>query len=145
MRSIPSASGRPLYYDRNPVTRKEAAAVAAGAAVRATTQDWAYTVPSGKKCFVEFLYCRALNNSATAVNGSAFAEIRYQPSGGSESNLMSAIVPAGGASIVNGFTAAGVGLMGAGDIISGYSNSDNSAAGSSVVLQTTFKGSEFDS
>jgi hypothetical protein len=57
------ASDRAAYYDRNPINRTQYY-TAAALAPHGVTQRWAYTVPAGKKAFIDVV--RASNHRVSA-------------------------------------------------------------------------------
>lgn len=79
--------GRPAWYDRNP-TIQEGKYVAASVAPHAQEPRWTYTVPAGKKAFVELAFLRIYRRTAATTVGIWAADIYYQPSGGSSTSHM---------------------------------------------------------
>jgi hypothetical protein len=134
---------RPAHYDRNPLHVFKSSAITAGAATRAKTQDWAYTVPAARKAVIEALYVMVSENLAVVLNGNASALIDLQPSGGALNDLVIAELELSntGNSIVTYGTSA---VLLTGDLIAGYSRSNNSAAGSNVLIYENGKFTEFD-
>jgi len=63
------AASRLAPADRNPIPRFYKWAEDLSGATKAFTEDWSYTVPTGKKCLVEAVQANAYNNSTNPLNG----------------------------------------------------------------------------
>ena len=74
MRVSSYAVARPQYYDRN-ATTKNLAYGAAAIAPHLNTTRFTYTVPSGRKCFVESLSVSSYRDSAATVAGQQLLNI----------------------------------------------------------------------
>jgi hypothetical protein len=59
------AVARPVYYDRNQIPRLNSFSIS-GAAPHGSTQRWLYTVPAGKKAFIEWLQLSTHRDTAAA-------------------------------------------------------------------------------
>ena|SRR5260370_32424790 len=62
-------SGRPAYYDRNPLLNLTAAYSAAAVAPHAQVQRTSYTVPSGKKTIVALVNMSVLKTTVSTATG----------------------------------------------------------------------------
>jgi hypothetical protein len=80
-------SGRPAWYDRNPLT-KFLQFSAQGQAPLTVTDEWTYTVPAGRKAFIEYAFIRIMRRTAATSGTEYGAYISYLPSGGSVKNLL---------------------------------------------------------
>ena len=74
MRVSSFAVARPAYYDRN-ATSKNLVYGSAAIAPHANTTRFTYTVPSGRKCFVESLNVASFRETAATVVGQQFLNI----------------------------------------------------------------------
>ena len=140
----PGGGGRAQYYDRNPLAVANSSNISAGAGARALTTDWTYTVPAGKKAFIEFIRAGVINNSTIAIDASIGALVDYTPSGGSAHRLTVATGATGVSSYESERTSGASGVMLAGDALKGKTVSNNSAAGTSIDLNTAMKATEYD-
>lgn len=133
------------YYDqnRNPTKIDKDGNHTPGAAALADTTQWTYTVPTGKKAFWELSYCRVINTTTIAVNGTVIARIEFTKSGGAAIRLLEAILIAGETGN-RSQTVGQVGLLQAGDALAAVVNSGNSQAGTNVELRTAALLTEFD-
>ena len=68
------------WYDRNPIVNHEEY-FSGPIAPHAITQRWTYTVPTGKKAFLEMAACLVHRRTAATTPGWVSAELEYQPYG----------------------------------------------------------------
>lgn len=141
MRTTTPQGARPDIYDRNPVMIIRGAAVSSGAAGRASTTDWTYTVPAGKKFQIVQAYTHMSEVTGVAINNYAEAQIEAVAGGTSKRILLSRIVPGGEPMTTQSLGSGGVLL--AGDIVRGITGSFNSAA-VTIAHETGLLGVEFD-
>lgn len=138
------ASARPDYSDRNPAQKSDYVGATPGAAARAETTDWTYTVPAARALAFEYGYCHARNDATVAANAIAAARVEYVPNGGALRVMMQALVVTGEASVTRDPAISGKMHMYPGDVVRGITVSVNTAAGSNISLATAFKGTEYD-
>jgi len=115
------------WYDRNPLTRTQIW-VGLGIAPHAVTDRGSYTVPTGKKAFLETAFCSARRATAPTTSGRVGSAIYYTPSAGSPGYMLQ--TPFNNAA-VDSFQAQVVGQAGclvAGDIV-GLITLDESTGG----------------
>ncbi len=79
---------RGQYYDRNPVPQLEQDESAY--APHGETERWSYTVPSGKRAYIETLFLYVRRTSVATTVGYANVYVRYLPAGGSQVLLLMA-------------------------------------------------------
>lgn len=72
---------RPAYYDRNQVERN-ASYAASGVAPHGKTTRWTYTVPAGRKAFIEVMNATFFRLTAAGAASIVAAEIEEIPNGG---------------------------------------------------------------
>jgi len=131
---------RPAWYDRNPTPIN--AWYEADTTPHAETERWTYTVPAGKKGFVEFLSLYARRYLVATALLAAFGIIYYRPSGGTERKLTQVYLYD---NTLGKETSQVIGqgiTMGPGDRIRG-TTLDNSTGGG-ITFFLTMKGTEFD-
>jgi len=75
------------WYDRNPIVRVQNYNPTA-VAPHAQQQRWSYTVPTGKKAFIELMQVQAYRATAATTVGMAQAGIFYYPNGGTNQPLL---------------------------------------------------------
>lgn len=138
------ASARADPNDRNASQQSNEGFFNPGAAVRASTNDWTYTVPAGRKARLEASIAKCWNDSVTVTNALARVDVDYTPSGGSPRSLLLTMLPTGAASREEGEAVGYAMTMGAADRLRGFSRSDNNAAGSNVFVHSAFKSTEYD-
>jgi len=76
-----AGGARPAYYDRDPVMVNQESSLAALAPHGSTTR-FTYTVPSGKKAYMEVSYADVTVITAAAPAGSKSVRLTYTPDGG---------------------------------------------------------------
>jgi hypothetical protein len=81
MRTGQPIISRPAWYDRNPIVKCDSW-LGTSTAPHAETERWTYTVPAGKKAFLETLSMRMQRSSAASTGGTAVAWVGVYPSGG---------------------------------------------------------------
>lgn len=79
------------WYDRNPQHQLNSY-VFLQVAPHATTTRWSYTVPSGKKAFIEFITCMVHKSIVSTSADNAVAQIRITPSGGSATIILITLI-----------------------------------------------------
>jgi hypothetical protein len=77
---------RPEWWDRNPITNS-IQYVATGVAPHGATQRASYTVPAGKKAYVDMVLLTVRRDLAAGAAALAAAYATYTPSGGTETRL----------------------------------------------------------
>jgi hypothetical protein len=87
MRTWQTIIGRPAWYDRNP-THKLLSWGQLNVAPHGETVRWTYTVPAGKKAFVESVFAYLRRSAAATTVGRAAVVIWITPSGGSAAILI---------------------------------------------------------
>lgn len=84
-------SSRPLYYDRTMVSRTSY--YSSGAiAPHGITERWTYTVPTGKKAFVQSLLAVAQRITAAAPVSQYAALVTVTPNGGTLARVLLALL-----------------------------------------------------
>lgn len=79
---------RPTYWDRNAVpTVADGNSGAVGP--HGDTTRWSVTVAAGKKVFIDAAICETLRYTVAAPIGVYYCVLRYTPSGGSASSILS--------------------------------------------------------
>lgn len=141
MRSGSARSGRAEYYDRNP-SSPDLTYVAAGVAPHGTTQRAARTIAAGKKCYLETLHARIRRQTAAAPVGQVKITITYQPSGGTDSELMAAYLATNNVNDNTESALTAAGLCNAGDVIAIYTT--DQGAGGTIEYNAKIKATEFD-
>ncbi len=135
---------RPTFYDRNPLDVVKNGTVDVGAVTRAQTSDWAYTVPTGKKAFMDSAVAVVVENAAVATNARANAYIRLTPSGAGAVDFIVIFLPSGANAQAQQNVFGGSLTVLAGDVVSGLSLSNNNAVGSDVWVEEAAKFTEYD-
>jgi len=116
--------------------------VAGAIAPHVTTQRWTYTVPAGKKAFVELAFCQVFRTGVAGTLGMCVAYVQVTPQGGSATVMLGAKMwnnTAGAQDTVE------IGLawhMKAGDQIEGITQ--DGSVGGTIDYQLTAKITEFD-
>lgn len=135
------AVARPNYYDRN-ATSKQSSYVGGPLAPHSVTTRWTYTVPAGKKAYVESCYVDIIRGSAATSGPSCKAFIRVTTSDstigtlcatGGEFNTLNALISQ---------TVSNVGLLAAGDLV--QSDSYDNSTGGTLYIVMTAKYTQFD-
>jgi len=132
---------RPGWYDRNPV-RLFQYYKGDGVAPHSSTLRWTYTVPAGKKAWVELLVNRVKRSGAATTPDAVLSQIYLTPYGGSISTLLyvffnSNTLGAGDTIIVPASM-----MLGAGDVLSAYTQ--DASTGGLVDYLVSAKITEFD-
>lgn len=131
---------RPEWYDRTPSV--SLLSFNMSLAPHANTQRLSYTVPSGRKAYLEFLYLSLFRTAAAAPAGVVFLTFDYTPNGGLLTNL--AVIDYGG-NAVGDRVAEMVGstfTMLVGDQLALFTS--DSGTGGSVIYRLGVKITEFD-
>lgn len=128
------SSARAAWWEsvRNPVKRSLSFSTNPAAATRTSTKNATYTVPAGKKAYVDVVKVTAENASATGLNGRAGAWCEVTPSGGSARNIHEALLTIGDPQRYMNPGPAVVGYLAEGDELALWDFSGNNAAGSDV-------------
>jgi hypothetical protein len=86
---IPTPIARPQWYDRNPnpVTKQS---YKGGQTPHAVTKRWDYTVPNGKKAFVEYMFIRIIRRTAASAVGIVEAYISVVGAGADSGRIFEA-------------------------------------------------------
>ena len=144
MRLVAVNSARADYFDRNPTKVSKTGLSAPGAAAEALTTRGTYTVPAGKKAYLELIFIRSRESANVALDGAVIGTFQVTPSGGSLNTLLSSILEIGekGVSKENslGFSA----VLSAGDLAELTTQVVNAAAGTNVSIRVSMFGTEFD-
>lgn len=146
MEVVSGSAARNTYYDRNPAPVRRYVGDSPGAAALAIYEAWTYTVPAGKKFYLEAARAHVENRSATVLNGLAMGIVEYLPQdvAGENTDLARAILQIGQASTTYNENVSGAMLLAAGDRIRGRHQVVNNAVGSDVIVLSSLKGVEFD-
>lgn len=141
MGRILSGGGRPAWHDRNPIHRLNAYD-ASSVAPHTANNRWAYTVPTGKKAFVEYMCVTVRRDGAPTTAGLVMAYISVQPSGGSETTIAYAIhLNATVGTFDKTLVGASIMLF-PGDVLRGYTI--DLSTGGTMALNVSAKLTEFD-
>ena len=132
---------RPAWYDRNPSIQVKNYS-AAGVAPHTSTLRWSYTVPSGKKAFLELADIEVVRATAATTVGMVSAGITYTPSGGSEVNVIVVEIRTNGVGDRAGKTVGQAFVMSAGDSIKAYTT--DTSTGGTIDYTMSAKITEFD-
>lgn len=134
-------AARPQFYDRNPVPKSQLFS-GAGIAPHADVIRWSYTVPVGKKAWVDGCTVYVIRDAAATAVNSCFCGIQYTPSGGAISrlNVCYQVVNTVGDQIHNSLTQ--IGALMPGDLIQA-DDSDISTGGTHVIEESA-KYTEYD-
>jgi len=132
---------RPAWYDRNPIQRIQNWDEGA-VAPHANTQRWTYTVPPGKKAFVEYAELWAKRLTAAGTVGIVEANVRVTPSGGSASAIMRVYVITNNVGDVDKAVVGQALTLLAGDMIE--CRSADSSTGGTATYHSAVKIVEFD-
>lgn len=135
------SASRPNYYDRT-LAIATASYLAEGLAPHADTQRWSYTVPSGKKAYLQALTCMMHRDIAAAPAARAIVFARYTPSGGSATYLAVVKELQNALGIPHSSSFAGTGVMRAGDVLISETG-DGSTGGAYTFLSAAWL-AEFD-
>jgi hypothetical protein len=133
---------RSAWYDRNPTTKVYNFYQTQGP--HAITQNWAYTVPAGKKAIVELAQLKIKRSTTPSPMGAVYACIKVTPSGGSIATVLYADLLVGTAAIGDADSAQlqGTLALSTGDMI--QAADVDSSTGGTVEYSETMKVTEFD-
>ena len=132
------------YYDRNPTTIINLAALNIGEATRAETEEWTYTVPAGRRALIALLQLGVENRSTMATDDLARVDIDYTPSGSSEQRVISVELPPGNAGTPNNHILTPQWFIFPADVLQGVTTVTNDAPGSVLILRVGMTATEFD-
>jgi|SRR5882672_2815812 len=121
-------SGRPAYYDRNPIARtivfiSMIPLVPHGNTIRST-----YTVPAGRKAMLESAYARVRRITVAGTNGTPLGEVKYNVGGATATRIASGGVGTNVALAENSGQVGTVGIMVATDTVT-LETQDDSVTG----------------
>jgi len=85
VRGVQPVVARPAWHDRNPFVIMRGFSSVTGP--HSMTDRWTYTVPAGKKAYIEFLCIKSIRATAAGTAGTVVIQITYTPSGASEQVL----------------------------------------------------------
>jgi len=129
------------WYDRNPKNVFNFYGVP-GVAPHAETERWIYTVPTGKKAFVEVAMLKVLRWTASTLVNWAGASIHYLPAGGVDHPLIDAWLFASALGTMETVILGQSLLMFSGDVLRGLTADSN--ADGTVYYFLSSKITEFD-
>jgi len=135
------ASSRPDYFDRNPLA-KDLGYSAAGIGPHGSTTRATYTVPAGKKAYLEVIAAHIRRQTAAAPVGLVRALFIYTPFGGSSWYPTLITLATNGVSDAAHGELSGLGLLAAGDLIRLLT--EDLSTGGTVEYQGIIKAVEFD-
>jgi hypothetical protein len=121
---------------------KNGSYVGADIAPHTQATRFTYTVPTGKKAFVEMLQTRVQRSTAASAASRVIAWIGYQPSGGSGSLMSYSVINTNGVGDKDANIVGQSIVMNAGDTLTGYT-SDGSTGGACDYM-LNYKITEFD-
>lgn len=132
---------RPTYYDRNAIP--QARSYSQGAiAPHAQTQRWTYTVPAGKKAFIEEIFGQVRRETAAAPVGRIDIQVIYVPVTGSSMFIALPIIYTNVVGDQQTEFPPQLGLMVAGDLIHG--DTEDTSTGGTAAFVAAIKFVEFD-
>lgn len=134
-------ASRPDYFDRNPIIRWQQY-VAAGIAPHGGTVRWTYTVPAGKKAYLENGFMQTRRDSVAAPAGQALASIRYTPNGGTIARFAATDVSTNAVGDKDAVVLGPLALLMVGDVVDSLTQ-DGSTGGVMTHIATA-KITEFD-
>ena len=129
------------WYDRNPQPALYRYQVF-DAAPHALVQRWSYTVPSGKKAFIEMAGAYVVRVTVATTAGLVYDRVQYQVSGGSAFSILWALLYT---NTIGDKDRADVGhslILNAGDAIFGWTG--DASENGTVTHQILAKVTEFD-
>jgi len=87
VRSSPTLIARPAWYDRNPlvVWRQYSGALVAP---HSSTERWTYTVPAGKKAYLEVAFAYTTRRTTATTAAQLTIIVSFTPSGGTTAAIM---------------------------------------------------------
>lgn len=132
---------RPAYYDRNAVPK--VLSYAQGAiAPHVQTQRWTYTVPAGKKAFIEEIFAQVRRESVAAPAVRIDVQITYAPVSGSNMFIGLPIIYTNNVGDQETEFPPQLGLLVAGDLIHG--DTEDTSTGGTAAYVVAMKFIEFD-
>jgi hypothetical protein len=135
------AVARPIYYDRNGTSGVKAYQ-AYGLAPHAEVERWSYTVPVGKKAYVEMFQVGVKRDTVATVVSRYWAEMFFYPSGSGATKILEASLQSNVADTQLNFIVGGSMLMFAGDQLAGWTG--DASTGGTITVQVSAKYSQFD-
>jgi len=136
----PSAVARPEWYDRNPIHRLYG--YSGNLAPHSVTTRWTYTVPAGKKAFLELAAVHHIKTAAATTVVNSYSSILITPSGGSLTELIAAQIYTNAVGDKDRAETGHAAVLLAGDII--QFNTYNGDTGGTVWHRGVAKITEFD-
>lgn len=128
-----TAVARPIYYDRAPVPTVIAYNATVGPHGQTTRAS--YTVPTGKKAFIESLFAFVQRAAAATAAGNQFGIIGYTPASAAYADIAAPVVNSNTVGTSQALTLTNFGMMAAGDAIF-LQTVDNSTGGTGWHLQS---------
>lgn len=132
---------RTLYYDRKPFTHTEFYSAIVGPHL--DTNRWTYTVPAGKRAYIESAHARLVRETYPTIPSTVYASISVQPAGGIGVDLVEidgiAMFPGDGGVADSGGQ---IGLLDEGDTI--FATTADASTGGTVQFEVCCKLTEFD-
>jgi len=129
------------WYDRNPINRRQVY-FAQSVGPHVLTQRWTYTVPAGKKAWLEAVVVRVERSTITANPGRVRAMIQFTGAGGVGQPLLEVDILTGNVGDRDELALGFCGFLNTGDTLEGYT-ADFSVGGFCDFLVTA-KITEFD-
>jgi hypothetical protein len=134
-------ASRPQYYDRTATPTMDQFGTS-GAAPHASTVRWTYTVPSGKKAYLEWVNAWLRRVTAAAPVGRATSVINYTPSGGAAGSIVIARHINNAVDAVDRDGGSVGAFLGAGDVVN--ASTEDLSTGGTVDYLVVSKRAEFD-
>lgn len=135
------AVSRPAFFDRNPGP-KTSMYSAGGVAPHASTTRWSYTVPVGRKAWVDSMWIQVDRAAAGTTAGVVAANLNYVPNGGTVGVFGQGWLFNNAVGAVNQVVAEQFGYLGAGDVLS--STTSDGSTGGSIDYTIAAKYTEYD-
>lgn len=132
---------RPLFYDRNPINRQTSYS-GSGVAPHAWTVRFQFTVPTGKKLWLEYGMMESIRRTAATTAGEITQAIYVTPYGGSPANFMVRRYTSNTVNDQQYRDATTQALLLAGDVIAG--GTADASTGGTVDYTMTIHAIEFD-
>lgn len=134
-------AARPTYYDRNPANQTKYNNTGA-VAPHGATQRWTYTVPAGKKAFIEQIMTSIIRSTVAAPVGTTLNEVDLIPNGGGVNILSLRYMNTNGVNDNTDLHLTNLGEINAGDQINALDV--DTSTGGTVTFVKTAKIQEFD-
>jgi len=141
MRTGQPITGRPAWYDRNPTTIRKYYNVNAQAP-HSDTQQWTYTVPAGRKTFIEYIQAKVRRATAATTAGRPRCTISYAPGGSGLDIFMRAAINSNNVGDCDHIILGQNMVLLPGDIVTGFTGDDST--GGTADYNLNMKIIEFD-